>query len=120
MKHLIRIVFVLISLLISACETEGLKQVGFNSAIQKNSHGLTILYVNSESSILVLKGNIELTQGEVCVELENPENEIVFSKTINSTDIVAIHESFQSHKGYWKLRYKSIDGDGNITLHLSN
>jgi len=120
MKSFLVKVAALLSLVFCSCETTKLTQVGFNSAIEHNSTGTTILHVDTDLNSIVLKGDIFLKEGSLYVELINSENDIVYSRTFENSGQHIISEKFNSGIGFWKLKYKSINGNGEIVLKMIN
>lgn len=119
MKRFIQILVVIIVFVFNSCEIEPLSRVGFNSSIGKDSSGLTILDVKSNNEPVFLVGTMVITEGIVEVELINPEGIAIYSKRFQSSASSKIDESFHAVPGYWKLKYKSYQGVGNIDLHLN-
>ena len=105
-------------LLASSCQKEPLIRFGFDTDFEKNSEGLTIMTVNNSPETITLTGEVFVTEGEVLIELIAPSGEIVFSSLVTSPKIQHVNESYQTISGNWKLKYKSLEGDGSIILHL--
>jgi filamentous hemagglutinin family protein len=112
-------IIVLILLLTSSCQKEPDIRFGFDADFGKNSHGLTIMNVVKNTQTISLKGNIAVTDGEILVELINPDGDIVFVQNLKSPESLDVNESFPAVEGNWKLKYASIEGVGSVTLHLS-
>lgn len=112
-------IIVLILLLASSCQKEPDIRFGFDAEFGKDSHGVTMMNVVSSTQTIRLKGNIVVTEGEILVELINPNGEIVFERHLISPESLDVSESFQAIEGNWKLAYKSFKGVGSVTLHLS-
>jgi len=107
-------------LLAFSCEKEPMIRFGFDSQFNKDSFGLTIMNVNRNAELVILEGEITVNEGEVQVELINPEGLKVFSSGIAAPDKVEISEVYTSQSGNWKLKYQSIHGVGSICLHMSS
>lgn len=112
-------ILLLILLLAWSCQKEPNIRFGFDADFGKDSHGLTMMNVKSSTQTVSLKGNITVAEGEIHVELFNPDDVIVFERWLQSTESMDVNESFQAIEGNWKLAYKSIEGVGSVTLHLS-
>lgn len=106
-------------LLASSCQKEPIIRFGFDCDFGKNSQGLTIMNVSSSAKFITLTGEVSVAEGEVLVELVNPNDEIVFSGHLVSSIVFEVNESFPAVSGNWRLKYKSIEGVGSIKLHLS-
>ena len=119
MKNNIKLLLASCCILFFSCDTGEVNQVGFNTAFENGSHGENVIYVSSNASTLYLRGEIELKQGEIIIQLIDPENKTVYSDTINAANNALIDESFTTTKGNWTLKYHSVDGEGNIVLRLS-
>lgn len=106
-------------LLASSCQKEPIIRFGFDCDFEKNSHGLTIMNVDSSAKSITLSGEVAVNEGEILVELENPTGEIVFNGHLVSPINIEINESYQAVSGNWKLKYNSLEGEGSLTLHLN-
>jgi len=105
-------------IVLASCEKEGYVNLGFDSLIEENSKGLVIAHISDADEQFYLNGVIQLQKGELDVYLVNPDGLIVYSKTIASPEKLEINQGFDAQSGYWKLRYVSRDGLGEINLHL--
>lgn len=110
---------VVLFLLCTACHKEFETRFGFDSEFKQDSHGLTIMYVNSPYSLVKLEGEININQGQVLVELINPVGISVFSERITTPGMLYISEAFGSIPGNWKLKYHSYEGTGTIRIHMN-
>ena len=120
MKKYITFIFVILIVLMLSCEKETYINLGFDSPVNTNSNGLVIARISGNVNRLHLSGYISLSEGEVDVSLLNPGGFVVYSRTITAPDKLNINETFDSNYGYWKLKYKSRDGIGEIDLHIHN
>lgn len=111
-----KIVFVF--LLLSSCHKDPIMRFGFDCDFGKKSQGLIIMNVGNDVQTLNLSGNIFIAEGDILVELINPIGETAFSSQKTSPGTFHIDESFHAIKGKWKLKYRSMDGEGSILLHL--
>lgn len=111
--------FLMILLLVSSCQKEPDIRFGFDADFGKDSHGLTMMNVVNSTQTINLKGTITVSEGEIYIELINPDDVTVFERQVLSPESLDVNESFQAIEGNWKLRYTSIDGMGSIALHLS-
>lgn len=122
MKNVLNIrilVAVLMLLLTCSCQKEPIIRFGFDCDFGKNSQGLTIMNVGSSAKSITLKGEVFVNEGEVLVELINPTGETIFSNHFISPKSFNVNETFTAITGKWKLKYKSIEGNGSLTLHLN-
>lgn len=119
MKKNIVTLIVTLALVMWSCEKDIVVHTGFCSPIQKNSEGITILEVKSNIKYLNLTGKITLAEGEVEIKLLNPDNVAVYTLRLHSNENVSVYETFFTEPGFWKLKYKSIQGVGSIDLHLN-
>lgn len=101
-----------------SCEKESFIRFGFDSPINKNSDGLVIADISSNVKQIYLNGFITLTEGEAIVYLLDPNGDSIYSETILAPNELNINETFEAKPGYWKLKYKSNEGVGEIDLHL--
>jgi hypothetical protein len=101
-----------------SCIKEPFIDFGFDSPINKNSNGLVIADISHHIKNICLNGVISLEEGEVEVNLVNPNGVAVYSKTIFAPTELIVCESFNANPGYWKLKYVSRAGVGQIDLHL--
>jgi len=104
--------------LVFACETEPEIRFGFDTEFNKYSQGLSAMNVSNKSQVINLKGDITLKEGQVLVELINPAGDTLFTRHLLSPESMIVNESFQAVSGNWKLKYKSIEGNGLLILHL--
>ncbi len=120
MKKIIVLFLAICGVSLNSCYTDIFTVVGFNSPINKNSKGTTIMDVVNGRALIHLDGIVIVNEGEVNVELECPNGDVIYSKNIKSADSLHINNTYNAQKGYWKLRYTSIQGTGVIDLHLKN
>ena len=118
MKKINILIYMIIMILIISCEKEPYINFGFDSPVNNNSKGLVIADISHNIQNIYLNGVISLTEGEVEVNLLNPSGIAVYSETILAPNELNINETFEARPGYWKLKYKSNDGLGEIDLHL--
>ena len=104
--------------LFALCEKEPYINLGFDAPIEKNSDGLVIAHISHNDEKIYLTGVISLLEGEVLVNLINPDGLAVYSKTVSAPIELQINERFESMHGSWKLKYESNKGIGTIDLHL--
>ena len=119
MNNNILIFISLVALLFSACEKEPAIRFGFNTEYNTNSQGITIMHSDDAAHDLILTGCITVERGSVCVELLSPMGEAAFSIMLNTPGIFNIDEKFQNYSGNWVLKYRSLGGKGQLTLHLN-
>lgn len=119
MKSIKLLTIGLFCLLIFSCQKNIISEVGFSGEFMEYSKGLTILDVGTYENKVIFSGDISITEGEVIVELINPDGEIVYENQIEYPNTVHIFESYDAVDGYWRLKYKSIEGKGVIDLHIS-
>lgn len=118
-KSLTLLAAFVILILASSCQKEPIIRFGFDCDFGKSSQGLTIMNVSSSTKSITLTGDVSVSEGEILVELINPLDEIVFSNQLTSPNTLHVNESFPAISGNWKLKYKSLDGEGAIKLHLN-
>ena len=120
MKRICTIIFTAFLVLPSSCEKEPYINLGFDSTINTNSNGLVIAHIPGNVNSVYLSGYVSLLEGEVEVILLNSKGYMVFSRTIIAPGKLHINEIFDANHGYWKLKYKSRSGIGEIDLHIHN
>ena len=120
MKSIRVIFFTAFLVLFTSCEKEPYIRLGFDSQINTNSNGLVIAHISKNVNSVYLSGYVSLSEGEVDVSLLNPSGFVVYSGTIISPDEFHINERFDANHGYWKLKYTSRSGIGEIDLHIHN
>ena len=119
MKSTMFLISLILFCLASSCFKEPIIRFGFDTGFGKKSQGLTIMNVGNSAATITLKGNLIVTEGQVLAELINPKGETVFQSHLISPKSVYVNESFPAVKGNWKLKYKSMEGVGSLTLHLN-
>lgn len=88
--------------------------------INSNSNGLVIANISGNVNSIYLSGYVSLSKGEVEVSLLNSNGFIVYSRTMIAPIELQINESFDACHGYWKLKYISRSGIGEIDLQIHN
>jgi len=106
-------------ILMNSCERDHLIRFGFDSQFNKDSRGLSIMAVNKTASAVYLYGIVELREGEIEVELINGNGVVVHTINLYDQDYLQVNKRFTAVPGFWKLKYKSKEGKGNIKLHLN-
>lgn len=109
----------LVFVLITSCEQEPVISYGFNSPITENSRGLAVADISKTIDLIYLNGYIHLIEGEVEVSLVNPKGATLYTRRVVAPAEFIINETFNASPGYWKLKYNSIEGVGNIDLHIN-
>lgn len=109
----------LVFVLITSCEQEPVISYGFNSPITENSRGLAVADISKTIDLIYLNGYIRLNEGEVELSLTNPKGATLFTRKVTGPGELIINETFTASPGYWKLKYNSIEGIGNIDLHIN-
>ncbi len=117
MKKLASTVIILI-LLFTGCKKEPLIPIGFDSPIDQNAEGQVTVRVLQMIETIELTGRLHLYEGEVLVQLMNPEGESVYSNKLTAPVDLQINELFEARQGIWKLKYQSFDGLGTINLRI--
>jgi hypothetical protein len=105
---------------LSSCQKDDTSRVGFRSEFIVKSKGLTLMEVRNNVEFLTLIGRIELTKGGIEVKLLDPDEFVAYSTKVEQPGIIQISKTFRSAKGFWSLRYQSLEGEGMIDLHLTN
>jgi hypothetical protein len=119
MNNNILIFITLVALLFSACEKEPAIRFGFNTEYNTSSQGITIMHSDDVAHDLTLTGCITVESGSVYIELLSPMGEVAFSIMLNTPGIFNIDEKFQNYSGNWVLKYRSLGGKGQLTLHIN-
>ena len=104
--------------LFNSCEKRPLESHGFNSEITDNSTGLNVFHVDQYVDEIYMVGSVKLSQGAVVIQLINPDGDYIHLDTVNAPENFSVDRYFNSTSGYWKLRYESIDAEGEIDLHV--
>lgn len=76
--------------------------------------------VRNNVEFLTLIGKIELKKGGIEVKLLGPDEFVAYFTEAEQPGIVQINRTFRASKGFWKLSYQSLEGEGTIDLHLTN
>jgi hypothetical protein len=105
-------------LLLLSCEKDPYMNFGFDCGFDKNSSGLVIADLSQRDNTVYLTGFIRVSEGQLEVNLSDPDGEPVYSRTLIAPIEVHINEIYDARPGYWKLKYKSRGGAGTIDLHL--
>ena len=105
--------------LLSSCQKEPIIRFGFDCGFGKNSQGLTIMDVGRNAKSVTLSGEVVVTNGAVLVELIDSSGETKFTANLVSPKILHVNESFPAISGNWRLKYKSLEGEGSIKLYLN-
>jgi len=119
MKTIIIILTGISLMLFSSREKDSEIRYGFDCQYFEDSKGLSIMAVNKDVKSIYLYGSVEIEEGEVYVELINPKGDTAYDFTLNNRDKLEVNKTFKAEPGYWKLKYKSYDGRGNINLHIN-
>lgn len=119
MKSIASILMSSCMFMINACEPLLINSIGFNTAINSHSTGITMMDVPETKKELFLTGRVTMQTGAVCLTVEDPEGEKVYSDTIMAPSEVYLNRTLISRPGVWTLHYSSLDGDGSMNLHLS-
>jgi len=106
-------------MLLNSCDKELHTRFGFNSQFNEKDQGLCIMAVSHAEGEIILKGTIEIYDGELEVELIDPDGYAMYTRIFQFTGMQHINETFTAAPGYWKLKYKSRQGAGSIDLHLN-
>ncbi|MDD3743162.1 MAG: hypothetical protein PHX54_06015 [Lentimicrobiaceae bacterium] len=91
---------------------------GFDCSFDKNSSGLVVADFSGSDNHVYLTGFIRVSEGQMEVNLSDPDGEPVYSRILVAPVEVHINEIYDARPGYWKLKYKSRGGTGYIDLHL--
>jgi hypothetical protein len=119
MKNLILTGILLISVVLGSCEKQAQGRIGFNSSVNPDSRGLSILHVNNTVEYIYLEGIFILEEGEAEIKLLNPQGYTVIFRHIKAPASFKINEVIEAVPGFWKLKYTSDRGYGKIDLHLN-
>ncbi len=118
MKKYIPAFYLLLIVVMISCEKGSYINYGFDSPVNKNSRGLLIADIPGTSERILLNGTIRLSEGELEIILVNSCGVTVYSKIISAPVELQINETFEARMGYWKFKYTSRDGVGEIDLHI--
>lgn len=118
MKKLIIIMLASGLLAAGACEKEALSRAGFSSPLTPGGSGQAALSVSHKAKDIQLKGTITLSEGQVELELLDPDQTRRYFQTIQAAANLQIQESYQAIPGEWTLGYRSEGGIGTIDLHI--
>jgi hypothetical protein len=119
MKKIITVMLAAVLTFASSCLKEPIIRFGFDCDYGKNSQGLTIMNVGRSAKSITLTGEVVVAEGEILVELIDPTGETIFSSHLISPKSFNVNETFTAISGNWKLKYKSIEGNGSLKLHLN-
>lgn len=119
-KIIISIVIIMSLMTFSSCLKDPHQiRYGFDCSIHRDSKGLVLAHVHRHTEYVYLCGYIDLNEGTVQIDLLNGNDESVYTSIITGPVHFAINETFIAEDGYWKLKYKSIDGNGSMDLHMN-
>jgi hypothetical protein len=119
MKSIASILMSSCMFMINACEPLRINSIGFSTAIDSHSTGITMMDVPEKQKELFLTGRVTLQSGAVCLSVEDPEGKKVYSDTIKAPSEVYLNRTLVSGPGVWVMRYTSLEGEGSMNLHLS-
>jgi hypothetical protein len=118
MKHAAILIAIFSLLCLSACEKSELSRTGFNTAIRPGGSGQASLKVSSKARTVHLEGTLTLSEGQIELELSDPEGTSVYFQTISAPANLDLHESYPAKAGDWTLRYQSQGGVGTMDVHV--
>lgn len=118
MKRISLILIIFSLLIFSSCQKESISRTGFNTLFNKDSNGLTLLFINSHIDSIHLEGRVRIDEGQLDIKLINPKGNEVYSMNFQANINVEIDKHFKAESGFWKLKYISRDGIGAIDLHI--
>ena len=119
MRKIFAFGILLMPILLSSCEKEGLSRIGFDTSISSGSNGTTTMKVSEDSGRLTLTGTVTLTEGQLLLELLDPDGINAYSNSFQGPVEASIDEFYNAKKGTWTLNYNSINASGNIKVHLN-
>lgn len=93
-------------------------EYGFNTEFHDYSKEFILMDVNNDNAVIQLKGNVELYNGSIEIEVIQPDGTAVFEKIMDNKSKLELEKVFPAQRGYWKLKYQSSNGKGFINLHL--
>lgn len=120
MKTILVILTAICLMLFSSRKRDSEIRYGFDSQFYKNSKGISIMAVDKAVESIYLYGSVEIEEGKFKVDLIDNEGETAYSLILDDPEKLEVNETFKAEPGYWKLKYKSYGGKGNINLHLNN
>ena len=107
-------------LIFSGCEKEGISRIGFETTFNAGSSGTTTMKVSDDSGKLYLKGTLNLTEGQLTLEVLDPDGMNAYSNSFMLPGEITIDEFYYAKKGKWTMNYSSYGGSGSIDVHLSD
>jgi hypothetical protein len=107
-------------LIFTGCEKEGISRIGFDTSINGSSNGTTNMKVREDSGRLTLSGTVTLTEGQLLLELLDPDGINAWSNSYQGPVEADVDEFFNAKKGTWTLNYTSVNASGHIDVHLNN
>jgi len=113
------IALMIVTAVCASCERMTYMRFGFDSPFSRSSDGLVIMYAGSGAGAIHLYGTISVSDGSIHVKLIDPDGREGYSNTIDSPDQVSVFELFTPRRGNWRLEYNSINGEGDINLHIA-
>jgi hypothetical protein len=116
-KQILILLFAIV--LFSSCTPDPITNIGFRSEFGYDSVGLSMMSVPNNGSMLRLNGTIRVETGGIEVKLIDPNGELAYFCTVETPGTLLIEELYRGIPGIWRLQYKSIDGKGEINLHVN-
>lgn len=104
--------------LFCSCQKDSNIRFGFDTNFEKDTIGITIMNVDHTAKFITLAGEVIVDEGEVLVELIDPNGKLVFSEQFDSSIIGEVNDTISAIPGNWRLKYKSIKGIGLLKMHL--
>ncbi len=117
-NYRIYIFLLVVAIILFSCEEISLSSVGFRTEIQINESGVSILDVPATASRIDLNGMLEVREGQIGLQLTDPQGEAAFDTLLSAPSTLMVDRQIPSQPGYWKLRYKSREGEGSINIHI--
>lgn len=91
----------------------GFTQVGVEDTLYGDaSESLAVLELETGVSLLTLSVNLKVDEGELLLEVTDPDNRLVFQKAYHGGDREQAYYDFQPVPGTWSLRVGSSAGRG--------
>ncbi|MFC0875603.1 hypothetical protein ACE01N_03365 [Saccharicrinis sp. FJH2] len=117
MKKLFMLLILMV--VISSCKKKSPVSFGFDSDINTNSSGLTLMDVDKGADLISLTGSVVVHTESVEVILSDPAGAEVYKNSFAGPETFSINETFSAAQGTWKLQYTSNNATGSIDLHMS-
>lgn len=118
-RETVLIIFTVALALLNSCEKIPSERSGFELPFDAGSAGECSTTVEFSVTSIRLTGYISISAGSIMAEVMSPSGAAVFTVTVDAPGEMLIDRSFPVEQGEWRLRYRSLNGNGHIRLHLN-